>query len=102
MFQKNGEQEAQIKKRAGAAIMGQVWEIGKRRLEETGGKGYGCLGWYGIWSKNLEMERKGGNKENARKIYKMSTRSRIWNTPGYLVREELQRNKLKIKAGKRA
>jgi len=84
VFQKNGEQEAQIKKRARAAIMGygQVWEIGKRRLEETGGKGYGCLLWDGmdsdgIWSKSLEMERKGGNKENARKIYKVSTRSRV-------------------------
>lgn len=29
----------------------------------------------GIWGRSLEMEKKGGDRENARKIYKVSTRS---------------------------
>jgi len=33
----------------------------------------------GIWGRSLEMKRKGGGRENARKIYKVGTRSRIWN-----------------------
>lgn len=41
-------------------------------MEETGGKGY-CVGTYsnGIWGRSLKIERKGGSRENSRKIYKV-------------------------------
>lgn len=41
-------------------------------MEETGGKGY-CVGTYsnGIWGRSLRIERKGGSRENSRKIYKV-------------------------------
>lgn len=38
-LQKNGEQEAHVKKRVKrAAVMGQVWGIGKRRFEKNWGR----------------------------------------------------------------
>ena len=31
----------------------------------------------GIWGRSLRIERKGGRRENARKIYKVRTRNRV-------------------------
>lgn len=47
---KNGRQEAHIRKkiRKVAAVMGQMWGIEKKGLEEVGEKDYGYLtSWYG-------------------------------------------------------
>lgn len=45
VLQRNGGQEAHIKDRVkvAAAAMGQIWGIGKRRSEESGGKDCECL-----------------------------------------------------------
>lgn len=41
----NGKQDGQLRERIrkGAAAIGQVWGIGKRRLEGIGERGVGCL-----------------------------------------------------------
>jgi len=44
-----------------------------------------------------EGERK--NRKDARKILEMGV---SWRTPGYMIREELQRDKLRVRAGRRA
>ena len=108
VFQKNGGQEAQIKDRVrrAAAVMGQVWGIGKRRYGGDWGRrvwlfdrlvwtvmGYGVEIWG--WKERDGLE-------------KLEERYLRWmlgldgHTPGYMVREEIQRDKLRGKAGRRA
>jgi len=46
-----------------------------------------------------------GERENGKdtgKIFEMIEREVCWKTLGYMIREELQRDKLRIKAGRRA
>ncbi|XP_024875959.1 trichohyalin-like, partial [Temnothorax curvispinosus] len=108
VFQRNGGQEAQIREKIkkAAAVMGKVWGIGKRRFGKDWGKRlwlFDRLVWtvlsYGaeIWG---WREREG--------IERMEERYIRWvlganvRTPWYLVREELQREKLRGRAGMRA
>lgn len=107
-FQRNGGQELHIRERIkkAAAVMGQVWGIGKRRYGKDWGKrlwlfdrlvwtvvGYGVEIWW--WE-----ERKGVERLEERYLRWVLGVDR--RTPGYLVREELQREKIKERAGRRA
>jgi len=106
-LQRNGGQEAHVRDRVAkaAAILGQVWGIGKRRFGRDWKRRVGLfdtLIWtvlsYGVevwgWKEREEMER-------------LQERYLKWvagverRTPGYLVREELQREKLKNRARRR-
>jgi len=107
-LQRNGGQEAHVRGRVkkAAAIMGQVWGLGKRRFGKDWGKrlwlfdklvwtvmGYGVEIWG--WREREEVE-------------KMEERYLRWllgvgfRTPWYMVREELQREKIRGRAGRRA
>lgn len=107
-LQKNGGQEAHIKERVrkAAAIMRQVWEIGKRRYGKDWGRrlwlfdrlvwtvmGYGVEVWG--WGERERMERL--EERYLRWLLGVDRR-----TPRYLVREELQRERLGERAGRRA
>lgn len=85
-----------------AAIMGQVWEIGKRRFGGDWAKklwlfdkliwsvmGYGVEIWGWVQRRNME------------KLQEKYLRWMLRRTPGYLVRAELQRKKLRVRAGMR-
>jgi len=108
VLRKNGNQESQVKDRGrkAAVVMGQVWGIGKRRFGKEWGKrmwlfdrlvwtvmGYGVEIWG--WKEREDLER-------------MKERYMRWllgiegKTPGYLVREEMHREKLCVRAGRRA
>jgi len=107
-LQRNGGQEAHVRDRVkkAAAIMGQVWGIGKRRFGKDWGRkiwlfdklvwtilGYGVEIWG--WKEREGVER-------------LEERYLNWvlgveaKTPRYMVREELQREKLRSRAGRRA
>ncbi|KAL6430596.1 hypothetical protein ACFW04_006887 [Cataglyphis niger] len=105
MMQRNGGQEAQIRNRLrkGAAVMGQVWGIGKRKLKNDWGRrlwlfdklvwtvmGYGVEIWG--WGERKVLER-------LQERYLRWVLGVEWGTPGYMVREELQREKLRGRAG---
>lgn len=53
-------------------------------------------------SRDVGMERVEDYGKCAREIRKMNVGSRLGNTNGYLVKEEVQRRKLRKKAGRRA
>src|SRR5580765_4268653 len=106
--QRNGGQEAHIRERLkkGAAVMRQVWGIGKRKFKKEWGKriwlfdklvwtvmGYGVEIWG--WKERGELER-------LQERYLRWVLGVDWGTPGYMIREELQRDKLRGRAGKRA
>ncbi|XP_067217103.1 LINE-1 retrotransposable element ORF2 protein [Linepithema humile] len=108
IIQRNGGQGAQIRERVRKAttVMGQVWGIGKRRFGKDWGRrlwlfdklvwtvmGYGAEIWG--WKEREEMER--AEERYLRWVLGVEAR-----TPGYLVREELQREKLRGRAGRRA
>jgi len=108
VFQKNGGQEAHIKDRIkkAAAVMGQVWGIGKRRFGRDIGRRlwlFDKLIWtvlsYGVEIWGWE-ERDGIEKVEERYIRWMLGVER--ETPGYMVREETQREKLRCRAARRA
>lgn len=106
-IQKNGGQERHVRERVrkAAAVMGQVWGIGKRRF----GKDWGRRLWlfdrlvWTVMSYGVEIW---GWKERD-KMERLEERYLRWMlgvdkwTPAYLVREELQREKLRIRAGRR-
>lgn len=48
------------------------------------------------------MERKGGDREKYKEIYIRWVLGLEYRTPGYLVREKSERDKLRIKAGRKA
>ncbi|XP_036148444.1 uncharacterized protein LOC118647508 [Monomorium pharaonis] len=108
VLQKNGGQEAQIKGRVrrAAAVMGQIWGIGKRRYGGDWGKrlwlfdrlvwtvmGYGVEIWG--WKERDSLER-------LKERYLRWVMGLDWHTPGYMIREEMLRDKLRGKAGRRA
>src|SRR5436190_12995035 len=107
-LQRNGGQEAHIRERVkkGVAVMGQVWGIGKRRFKGDWGKRvwlFDSLVWtvmgYGVevWGWR--------ERERVEKVQERFLRWVLgveWGTPGYLVREELQRGKMRERAGRRA
>ncbi|EZA60891.1 hypothetical protein X777_13093 [Ooceraea biroi] len=97
--------ELRLMRRA-AIVMGQVWNIGKRRFGKDWERriwlfdklvwtvlGYGVEIWG--WKERECIERL--EKRYLRWILGVDSR-----TPGYLVREELQRDKLRGRAGRRA
>ncbi|XP_043264091.1 uncharacterized protein LOC122404226 [Colletes gigas] len=108
VFKRNGGQEAQIRdrvKKAGVA-MRQVWGIGKRKFERDWGRrmwlfdtlvwsvaGYGVEVWG--WKEREAMER-------MQERYIRWSLGVDWRTPGYMVREETKRMKLRTGAGERA
>ena len=86
--------------------MKQIWGIGKRRFKKDWKRrmwlfdtqvwpviGYGAEIW--VWREREEMKR-------LQKRYIRWTLGVDWKTPGYMVREEAQRDKLRTRAGKRA
>ncbi|XP_076278429.1 uncharacterized protein LOC143208167 [Lasioglossum baleicum] len=105
---RDGGQKAHVEDRIrkGAAIMRQVWGIGKRRF----GKDWGRRIWLFdklIWSViNYGVEIWGWKEREG--IEKLQERYLKWvlgvgrTTPGYMVREELQRELLRGRAGLRA
>jgi len=108
IFQKNGSLDEQIKDRVkkGAAVMGQVWGIGKRRFGRDWGRRvwlFDALVWsvvgYGVEVSGW-MEWK--KIESLHERYLRWIMNVEWRTPGYMVREELQRELLRGRAGLRA
>lgn len=108
VFKKNGGQEAHIKDRIkkAAAVMKEAWGIGRRKFEKIWERkmwlfdtlvwtvmGYGAEVWG--WKERQEMER-------MQERYLKWTLGVEWQTPGYMVREETKRDKIMIRAGKRA
>ncbi|KAL6418193.1 hypothetical protein ACFW04_012282 [Cataglyphis niger] len=106
-MQKNGGQEAQIRDRLkkSAAVMGHVWGIGKRKFKNDWGRrlwlsdklvwmvmGYEVEIWG--WRERKELER-------LQERYLRWVLGLEWGTPGYMVKKELQREKLRGKAGRR-
>jgi len=107
-LQRNGEQEAHIRERIkrAAAVMGEVWGIGRRKF----GKDWSGRLWlfdrliWTVLSYGVEIwgwkEREG--------IERLEERYMRWvmglerRTPGYLIREEIKRGKLRERAGRRA
>ncbi|KAL6419346.1 hypothetical protein ACFW04_013925 [Cataglyphis niger] len=92
--------------RKGAAVIGQVWEIGKRKFRNDWGKrlwlfdklvwtvmGYEVKIWG--WSERKELGKL--QKRNLRWVLGLD-----WGTPGYIIKEELQREKLRGRDGRRA
>lgn len=104
----NGDQGAHVRERManGARILGQVWSIGKRNLGDDWARRiwlFDKLVWsvmcYGVeiwgWKRREEMERI--QKRYLRWVLGVSRR-----VGRYLVRKELQRDRLEAKAGMRA
>jgi len=104
----NGGQEAQVRERLkrGAAVMGKVWGIGKRRFKGDWGRmcwlfdalvwpviGYGVEVWG--WKER-------GALEKLQERFLKWVLAVEWRTPGYVVREEMKRGKLRERAGIRA
>ena len=56
----------------------------------------------GVWHGSIGMGRKEGNRGNPGEIYKMVTIRADWRTPGYMIREEVKRDKMRTRAGRRA
>jgi len=108
VFQRNGKQEEQIKDRVkkGMLVMGQIWGIGRRKFGREWGKRiwlFDALVWtvmaYGVeiwgWKERERIER-------MQERYLRWMMGVSWRTPGYMIREELQRDKLRVRAGRRA
>ena len=108
VFKRNGGQEAQVRDRVRKAgvVMRQAWGIGKRKFEKDWGKGmwlFDTLVWtvagYGAeiwgWKEREEMER-------MQEWFLRWTLGVHRRTPGYMVREETRRKKLRTWAGGRA
>ncbi|XP_043263555.1 LOW QUALITY PROTEIN: uncharacterized protein LOC122403853 [Colletes gigas] len=108
VFKRNGGQEAQVRDRVRKAgvVMRQAWGIGKRKFERDWGKrmwlfdalvwtvaGYGAEIWG--WREREEMER-------MQERFLRWSLGVDWRTPGYMVREETKRKKLRTWAGERA
>ncbi|XP_068993226.1 golgin subfamily A member 6-like protein 24 [Neodiprion pinetum] len=104
----NGGQEAQVKERVRKAgvVMRQVWGIGKRRFGRDWEKRIWLFDRL-VWTV-LEYASEIWGWREWRAVEAVQDRFLRWTlgvdgrTPGYLVREELQREKLRIRAGRRA
>ncbi|KMQ86830.1 hypothetical protein RF55_14087 [Lasius niger] len=108
IFQKNGRQDGHIRERIKKAmgILGQIWGIGKRKFGKDLGRriwlfdtlvwtvlGYGAEVWG--WREREKVE--GVEEQFLRWMVGAD-----WRTPGYLIREELKRDKLRGRAARRA
>lgn len=91
--------------RKGSAILGQVWGIGKRRFGKDWGRIwlFDKLIWsvvsYGveIWGWKLRERVERLQERFLRRVLGVER-----SVPGYMIREELQRDKLEVRAGMRA
>ena len=108
VFKKNGGQEAHIRDRVrkAAAVMRQVWGIGKRKFERKWERRmwlFDTLVWtvmvYGaeIWGWEERKEIEGIHERFIRWTLGVD-----WRTPGYMIREEVKRDKMRTRAGRRA
>ncbi|XP_071578809.1 uncharacterized protein [Temnothorax nylanderi] len=107
-FQKNGRQEAHINERVRKATiaMRQVWGIGKRlfgrdwiRRIKLYDSLVASIALYGAevweWKEREKIER-------MHERYIRWTLGLDWSTPGYMIREETKRDRMRVSAGKRA
>ncbi|XP_043481252.1 uncharacterized protein LOC122510560 [Leptopilina heterotoma] len=107
-FMCNGRQDLNVAMRVekGGKAMGQVWGIGKRRFQDDWKKRvwlFDALVWsiisYGVevwgWSEI-------GKLESMHEKFLRWTMGVSWNCPGYMVREELGREKMVTKQRRRA
>ncbi|RLU19665.1 hypothetical protein DMN91_008222 [Ooceraea biroi] len=108
VFQRNGNQDAHVRDRVrrATAVMGQIWSIGKRRF----GKDMGRKLWLFdklVWTV-LAYRVEIWGWEEREEMKKLEERYLRWclgvdgKRPSYLIREELQREKLRGRAAKRA
>ncbi|XP_011884026.1 PREDICTED: golgin subfamily A member 6-like protein 22, partial [Vollenhovia emeryi] len=108
VLQRNGGQEAHIRERVAkaAAVSGQVWGIGKRRFARKWERRialFDKLVWtvasYGaeIWGWRTRKKMESLHERHLKWILGID---RL--TPGYMIREEIQREMMKSRAGKRA
>ena len=108
VFKKNGRKKAHVRDRVKKAevIMRQAWGIGKRKFGKKWSRrmwlfdtlvwtvlGYGAEVWG--WKEREEVER-------VQEKFVRWTLGVDWRTPGYMVREEVKRMKLRTWAGRRA
>ena len=108
VFKRNGGQEAHIKDRVRKAevVMKRVWGIGKRKFERNWKRrmwlfdtlvwtviGYGAEIWG--WEERKDIE--GMQERYIRWVLGVD-----WRSPGYMAREKVKRDKIGIRAGKRA
>ena len=107
-FEAGGGTELQVKKRIESAsrVMGQVWGIGKRRFKDDWKMRiwlFDSLVWsvlcYGVeiwgWKEYKKVE-------NLQERFLRWVTGVSWNCPGYMLREEIGREKLVSKQRKRA
>ncbi|XP_032685325.1 uncharacterized protein LOC116850785 [Odontomachus brunneus] len=107
VVQSNEGQKAYVKERMrrGAAVMGKVWGMGKWRFKSDWGRRcwlFDALVWpvigYGVeiwgWKERESLER-------LQERYLKWVLGVEWSTLGYMIREEVQRGKLRERAGKR-
>lgn len=93
------------RRRRATAVMGQVWEIGKRRFSKDWNKRIRLFDGL-VWSVLAYVELWGWREREM--IEKLEEKYLRWvlgvdsKTPEYMVREELQRDKLRGRAGRRA
>ena len=108
VFRKNGGQERQIRERVRKAmgVMGQVWGIGKRKFRGDWERRIKMFDWlvgsvlgYGaeIWG-----WKEWGEIERVQEKYLRWVLGVEWRTPGYMVREESKRDKMRLRMGRRA
>ncbi|XP_071572354.1 uncharacterized protein [Temnothorax nylanderi] len=107
-LKENGGQEAHIRerRRKAARVMREVWGIGKRMWKKDCKRRiwlYDTLIWtvmgYGaeIWGWKERREVEGIQERYLRWVLGVN-----WRTPGYMVRDELEREKMRARASKRA
>lgn len=95
----NGRQEAHIRERLrkGMMVMKQMWGMGKRRFGGDWGKRlwlFDKLDDDGLWSRDLGIEREREEIERLQERYLRWVLGIEWSMPEYMVRKELQREKL--------
>ncbi|XP_076660673.1 uncharacterized protein LOC143364045, partial [Halictus rubicundus] len=108
IFKKNGGQERQIEDRIrkGGGAMRSVWGIGKRHFKDKYKRRewlFDVLVWpvmaYGVeiwgWEERKEVER-------TQERYIRWVLGVEWTTPGYMIREETKREKMRIRGARRA
>ncbi|XP_051167789.1 uncharacterized protein LOC127285695 [Leptopilina boulardi] len=107
-FQKNGGHELNVRRRMERAgrVIGQVWGIGERRFKDDWKRRvwlFDVLVW-SVMSYGVEIWgwKERGKLESMHERYLRWTMGVDWNCPGYMLREELGRDKLSTRQRMRA